>query len=290
MRTAFLVVLVASACGVAPPPSVPDTSGPASLDAGVDAGAAPLPTLTLDGGVVLWVGAHPDDESMVAPLFSDWCTRARCVLLVLTRGEGGNCGLPGGCLPDLATVRVRELEASARLFDAGVVQETLSNASFTATGARDVWVAEAGGEAMLVERIARHLRREAPDVIVTFDPLHGGTCHGEHRTAAALAMLAADAAGVSRQRVVLVSSLHTVENLAAPTAVGFVRPDGGEATHQFTGGVWTRQADVMRAHPSQFSAAIVRAAETAPERLRTSFFRSAEGVQPSAALDTRYCP
>lgn len=263
-----------------------DSGVQASTDSGtVDGG---LPTLALDAGVVVWIGAHPDDESMAAQVLSDWCTRARCVFVVLTRGEGGSCGLSTGCSPDLGTVRARELLASAKLFDAGVVQETFSNASSSASAARDVWVREAGGEAALFERVARVLRTERPDWVLTFDPLHGGTCHGEHRAAAAVALVAADTAGISRSRVVLVSSLLMVETPAAPMAVGFSRSN--EATHQFSGGQWRQMADVMRAHASQFGPGLISAAENAPARLRTSYFRGAEGVAPADALDTRYCP
>lgn len=290
--------MVVSACGSSPAPCqdcAPRDAGVAApvVDAGSDAGSTPdgsLPELTLDAGVVLWVGAHPDDESMVAPLMSDWCTRTRCVFLVLTRGEGGSCGLQSGCFPNLGALRTLEMQASARLFDAGLVQETLANASATAQQARDVWVNEAGSEAALVERVARVMRTERVDLVVTFDPLHGGTCHGEHRATSAVALVAADSAAIPRSRVLLVSSILTVESPAAPVAVGFTAPGGGEATWSFSGGTWQRLADVMRTHASQFTSVLVDAAANAPQRLRTSYFRTGESVQASDALDQRYCP
>lgn len=290
-----VVGILASACGSTPAPCLDCAARDGGTeDAGRDAGSptpdASLPGLTLDAGVVLWVGAHPDDESMVAPLMSDWCTRTRCVFLVLTRGEGGSCGLQGGCLPNLGAVRTLEMQASARLFDAGLVQETFANASSTAQQARDVWVGEAGTEAALVERVARVMRAERVDLVVTFDPLHGGTCHGEHRAAAAVALVAADSAALPRSRVLLVSSILTVETPSAPVAVGFTAPAGGEATWSFSGGTWQRLSDVMRTHASQFTPALIDGAANAPQRLRTSYFRTAESVGASDALDRRYCP
>ncbi len=169
--SAFLAALVGVACGGT---SATTCQGCQLHDAGVFTPDGSLPALTLDAGVVLWVGAHPDDESMVAPLMSDWCTRTRCVFLVLTRGEGGSCGLQTGCFPNLGAVRTLEMQASARLFDAGLVQETFANASSTAQQARDVWVGEAGSEAALIERVSRVMRAERVDLVVTFDPLHGG--------------------------------------------------------------------------------------------------------------------
>ncbi|MDP3277450.1 MAG: PIG-L family deacetylase [Deltaproteobacteria bacterium] len=292
-----VVLVVASACGeVRPPcPSCSARDGePVTLDGGSESGVTPpdgsLPELTLGARVVFWVGAHPDDESMVAPLMSDWCSRTRCVFLVLTRGEGGHCGLPSGCAPSLGAVRTLEMQASARLFGADLVQETFANASSTAQQARDVWVNEAGSESALVERVARVMRAERADLVVTLDPLHGGTCHGEHRAAGVVALAAAESATIPRSRVLLVSSVLTVETPTAPSAIGFLPPSGGEATWSFSGGTWQRLADVMRTHASQFSSELVAAAASAPPRLRTSYFRTAESVRASDALDTRYCP
>src|SRR5437764_2760441 len=69
---------------------------------------------------VLWVAAHPDDEVLVAPVLSRLCVDEglRCSFLVLTRGEHGECLLPGGCKPDLATVRTAEMVRAAKLYRA----------------------------------------------------------------------------------------------------------------------------------------------------------------------------
>ena len=57
---------------------------------------------------VVWLGAHPDDELYAAPWLADRCLErgASCKLVVLTFGESGNCKLPGGCEPDLKSVRI----------------------------------------------------------------------------------------------------------------------------------------------------------------------------------------
>src|SRR2546422_4479037 len=56
---------------------------------------------------ILWIGAHPDDETLVAPILGPACARqnAVCTLLVFTRGERGGCAIPSGCGPDLGSVR-----------------------------------------------------------------------------------------------------------------------------------------------------------------------------------------
>ncbi|HVR43426.1 MAG TPA: PIG-L family deacetylase, partial [Thermoanaerobaculia bacterium] len=98
-----------------------------------------------------------------------------CAFLVLTRGEAGVCELPL-CSPDLATVREQEMLSSAAIFGARVTQWSLPN---VLTGFQSAWP-EAG------ERIATAILDERPDVVITFDPLHGTTCHPAHRALGAL--------------------------------------------------------------------------------------------------------
>src|SRR5689334_7682364 len=71
---------------------------------------------------VLWIAAHPDDETLAAPLLSRLCLDEglQCSFLVFTRGEKGACLLPGGCRPDLGTVRAAEMARAAKLFHAGL--------------------------------------------------------------------------------------------------------------------------------------------------------------------------
>src|SRR5713101_6792127 len=82
-------------------------------------------------GKVLWIGAHPDDEAIIAPLLGDVCVERGdpCALLVATRGEAGPCELPEGCLPDLATVRTHEMQQAAALYGATLMQWSLPNGS-----------------------------------------------------------------------------------------------------------------------------------------------------------------
>ncbi len=272
----FASLLALVACGPRVDPCAPPTSTP---------GPVGLPAPTLDGGALLWVGAHPDDETSAAPLLEEWCRpgRARCTFLVLTRGEGGNCGLPGGCTPDLQAVRVKEMEASAHLFDAGLVQETLPNASFTPDDARARWTSEAGSEDALVERVAAVLRAGNFDTLVTFDSRHGVTCHGEHRVAGGTALLAADKVGLPRSRVLLLGSrMYLRESKPGVRCqLGFsaaVADDTALLSIAPTEAGWARAVAVMRTHASQFDADTLSAAEGAPATLRSTWYLWASDV------------
>ncbi|HEY2830607.1 MAG TPA: PIG-L family deacetylase, partial [Thermoanaerobaculia bacterium] len=71
---------------------------------------------TPDFSRLLVVTAHPDDESLFAPLLGARCgITAECTLLVMTRGENGPCVLAAGCGPDLAATRSAELTAATAL-------------------------------------------------------------------------------------------------------------------------------------------------------------------------------
>ena len=98
------LALLVGACGGS-------TATPADATAMSDAATMPSDDLiaNLAGKRILWIGAHPDDESTIAPILGEACVdqHAICSFLVLTRGESGNCARPDGCLPDLVTVRMQ---------------------------------------------------------------------------------------------------------------------------------------------------------------------------------------
>jgi LmbE family N-acetylglucosaminyl deacetylase len=177
---------------------------PVLLILAVSASAAE-PTLDalLDSGArLMWVGAHPDDESFAGPILAKTTARGGAVrIVVLTRGEGGACEIKDGCPPDLATVRAREIAQVARGYRASLSALDFPNAPLPAKGARfprrevvaHAW--EAHGDP--ARRIAAIVREFRPDALVTFAPDWGATSHPEHqlasRYATAAARLAADA-------------------------------------------------------------------------------------------------
>lgn len=202
----------------------------------------PVPTFTRRGhrvvrrsgpflySSILWIGAHPDDELFIAPFLGDACRErgVRCHLLVATRGERGECLLPGGCNPDLETVRSEEMKNAAALFNASLTQGDFPDASATTvSGVIEEWSNKAGGKDRLLDIIDRQIRNANVEAVITFDPDHGSTGHVDHRAVGELVREVID-------RLQLAPTLFFVETRLTATRSAFgldlsLAPQPGEA-------------------------------------------------------------
>ena len=251
---------------------------------------------------VLWIAAHPDDEAVAAPLLAKWCIDegARCGLLVMTRGEAGACALAGGCLPDVASTRSAEAGAASELFRAesmllrypdggGSLPPRWSDVPGDQPGpSPGLRPPSPGGRGDLAARIAAHIEAFAPEIILTFDPRHGTTCHPDHRETGRLVLEAvemldsAPAVYLLETRVTFTTGADAVQFAAAiPGALRF------DATGLLASGVeaWTALAWVMGRHPSQFTAEFIDAVRNVPPDQRAVFIAPAETAleQPAVA-------
>jgi LmbE family N-acetylglucosaminyl deacetylase len=226
----------------------------------------------------MWIGAHPDDEVPPAPLLARWCRdeRARCDLVIATRGERGPCLLPAGCLPDLATVRSAEALASAEFFGAGLFLLSLPDGGGAAPPS---WAPGAPGSGDVVAKLAALLRAEAPELVLTFDPRHGTTCHPDHRALAELVLQAVTLVDPP-PAVYLLETYVEIDPRTpffrfAPAAEGTIRFDAAEPAAAGAGPAWSAVEAVMERHPSQFDAAWRAAAWRVPEEDRAVFLAPA---------------
>ena len=235
-------------------------------DAGVpppsDAAAPSLP----EPKSLVWVGAHPDDELYAAPWLGYLCIekQASCTFLVLTRGEAGNCKLPNGCTPDLATVRDSELAASANLFGAKLVHWDLGDGTAGDPAVvLENWAAKLGSGDQLLADVRSIV--SGVDRIVTFDPRHGDSCHADHRAAAALAIYVATELAQPVGVTMVASKQITSLAAADPAVVSFDATRVLEAT---TEPAWSVLVSVLEAHASQFTPDEVTTVKNVPVALR----------------------
>ena len=196
---------------------------------------------------ILWIGAHPDDETLVAPILGPACARqnAVCTLLVFTRGERGGCAIPSGCGPDLSSVRAAEMQQAAAELHA---QLTLWSFSDVVSGVVETWSGEAGSRDALLERIRAVIAAANPTVLYTFDPRHGSTCHPAHRAVGALVLEALTQSGtVAPQVMLLETAVQFLENGFAFSAA---TPDAVSIDAQSS---WNYLVQSTEIHASQFT-------------------------------------
>jgi LmbE family N-acetylglucosaminyl deacetylase len=233
---------------------------------------------------VLWIGAHPDDETLIAPLLGAACVenRAQCSLIVFTAGEAGVCGLPSGCTPSLGEVRRAEMTAAASALHARLTQLDYPDVT---DNVRAAWAAHYGNDAALQQRLRDLIAEEQPTLIVTFDPAHGSTCHPAHR---ALGTLVLDTcAGESRcPAVYLVETSVTF----AGDDVSFM-PAVEDESNMFLFDVsayWHYMTADMALHASQFTAAQIAGVSQTPSPGRLLPLLPAASA--AAERYTRTCP
>ena len=238
-------------------------------------GAGEAPPTFPGARSVLWIGAHPDDEVLAAPLLARLCLEERlaCTFLVLTRGEAGSCRLPGGCLPSLGAVRAREMRRSARLFGAALRHWTLPDG-----GGLSGWSAAAGGEEALLGRLAAAIEASGADLVLTLDPRHGSTCHPDHRAVGAAAVEAARRLGdppvVYLLQNVLAARQPASAYRFAPGAdarAGTVGFDANQELDATDGPAWGALPRVAEIHASQFDATALQRLGRVPRRQRTVY-------------------
>ncbi|MGH8605108.1 MAG: PIG-L deacetylase family protein, partial [Gammaproteobacteria bacterium] len=146
------------------------------------------------GARILVVGAHPDDESLAGPLLAYACIQKGndCHIAIFTRGGGGTCGLflfLQSCEPDLAAVRIREMQRAAERYGVGLDVGDFSNQAPKIShdkGKREAiragWEQEGDPIGWLRDIIVKF----DPDLLITLDPEHGFTGNAEHQLASRL--------------------------------------------------------------------------------------------------------
>jgi LmbE family N-acetylglucosaminyl deacetylase len=229
----------------------------------------------------LWIGAHPDDEIYIAPIFGKLCVEDsgnNCEFLVLTKGENGHCLLPGGCNPDLATVRTAEMADAAAIFQASLVQGALVDVGAYPGNASDVlyvWYQQAGGEANLVNAVKNVITAFQADTIFTVHPDIGVYCHGAHLAAGELTLAAVDDLGFDTTKVWLVTEQHHValDESGDPLWAGYKGSFGTNPAEIAWDGndYWDYLVDNRAAHPSQFDPASLPYYEATPSTERSVF-------------------
>lgn len=141
---------------------------------------------------ILYITAHPDDESAAVLTYLARGLHADVALLSLTRGEGGQNALGPEQAPQLGLIRTQELLAATRGYGVKLFFTGAKDFGYSKTPeeSEKMW-----GDQVLVD-IVRVIRKFRPNIVINnFGGVHSG--HGHHQAAGLLTPkaveLAADA-------------------------------------------------------------------------------------------------
>jgi LmbE family N-acetylglucosaminyl deacetylase len=126
---------------------------------------------------ILYITAHPDDESAALLTYLARGLHADVALLTLTRGEGGQNALGPEQAPQLGLIRTQELLAATRGYGVKLYFTRAKDFGYSKTVAETekIW-----GDAVL-EDMVRVIREFRPDIVINgWGGVHGG--HGHHQT------------------------------------------------------------------------------------------------------------
>jgi LmbE family N-acetylglucosaminyl deacetylase len=127
---------------------------------------------------ILYVTAHPDDESSAVLTYLARGLHAEVALLSLTRGEGGQNALGPEQAPQLGAIRTQELLAATRGYGVKLYFTSAKDFGFSKTPeeAQRMW-----GDQVLADMV-RVIRAFKPNVVINnFGGVHSG--HGHHQAA-----------------------------------------------------------------------------------------------------------
>jgi len=183
LASLFACVMVASAAAQFAPPPGTGPGLPETIEA-ID--SARVTTR------ILYITAHPDDESSSVLTYLARGLHADVALLSLTRGEGGQNALGPEQAPQLGLIRTQELLAATRGYGVKLYFTRAKDFGFSKTPeeTEKIW-----GDQVL-EDMVRVIRTFRPSVVINnWGGVHGG--HGHHQAAGMLTpqavQLAADA-------------------------------------------------------------------------------------------------
>lgn len=139
---------------------------------------------------ILYITAHPDDESAAVLTYLARGLHADVALLSLTRGEGGQNALGPEQAPQLGLIRTQELLAATRGYGVKLYFTRARDFGYSKTPeeTEKIW-----GQQVL-EDMVRVIRSFRPDIVINhWGGVHSG--HGHHQAAGMLTPKAVELAG-----------------------------------------------------------------------------------------------
>ncbi|HXX99988.1 MAG TPA: PIG-L family deacetylase, partial [Candidatus Limnocylindrales bacterium] len=173
---------------------------------------------------ILYVTAHPDDESAAVLTYLARGLHADVALLSITRGEGGQNALGPEQAPQLGLIRTQELLAATRGYGVKLYFTRAKDFGFSKTPEETerVW-----GDQVL-EDMVRVIRSFRPNIVINnWGGIHSG--HGHHQAAGLLTPKAVQLAGDANYKLASGIASPDVSNWRPANPVILLRLDRSES-------------------------------------------------------------
>ncbi|MBI3368962.1 MAG: PIG-L family deacetylase [Burkholderiales bacterium] len=231
---------------------------------------------------ILLLAAHEDDEIVFSPMLARYCSTKSCRVVVATSSRT--------CHPS-ASEFVNSMASLPAVWDRG----TFSSCTTTRTPQQVLndWNVEAAGYGLtdMTNVIKLEIAKFSPDVILTFDPRHGTSCHPEHRAAAQAVINGVIAYPFDQSKVFLLTtrridvSGYSALTPAAPMDQFSAIYNAMDYIPAKSSTGWAYLAYLMSLYPTQFTGGDITAVQAAPGIDRTTAFLP---LNKYIANDTRY--
>ena len=234
---------------------------------------------------ILLLVAHQDDEIVFSPFIGRYCASKVCKMVATINDRGSNTH---EWFDSMAKFPVQS--------DLGSFSGGDPNAHPSSVLQR--WNNEAarGGLINLNNVIAREIDRFHPDVILTFDPRHGTSCHAEHRAveeAVRLGVASYSGSNFPDKSKLYFLTTRRIESLTdselpyiglmpiAPLDNTSVTYNADDFISQTKGTGWQFVRTLMLTYPSQFTTATANSVNRTPVLERTTAFQRVTNYSPN---------
>ena len=273
-------------------------------------------TVLATASKILLYTAHPDDEIIFAPLLGTYCAGKTCKIVVTTKGGGPSavchlnpmtlCGSYNSTTgyANIDAIRTGEMQTAASHVPATLEQASLT-AGLIGTGVTvqtviDRWTIELAAQGATFNSIvANEIDTFRPDVILTFDPRHGSTCHVEHRAvgrAIREGVVAYSGGNFNKSNLFIITSHRVVTSTGvgltpvAPTSLKSTVYSAMDMIPSKGKTGWAYTIEDMGYHPSQFTSTDITNLTNAEALDKTTALAKGVDDYIDGDVDYNICP
>lgn len=207
---------------------------------------------------ILVFATHPDDETLMSPLLKEVCQTAQCKIISATAGGGSGeiCTPSGVTCAEVVRIRNEEFNRAAAFLNfTPVISDFPYRDGKHLELAYQQWDHHAAGWGGVSAVVQAQIAGFEPDVVLTFDPRHGTTCHDEHMLTGEVVYRALKDWTFPKDKVFFLETMLSFNGTADGGGFGVFVP-GDEKTYIYDmRDQWGVVVDLLHLYSSQFDEA-----------------------------------